>query len=423
MKPFDPTSRRSAGKILTGLLLLFLAEAARSQEQCPETRQWTQLGLVPAPVGRQKHTMAYDSARAQTVLFGGSDVMTIRGTNELYGDTWEFSDNSWQQKFPASSPSARFGHTMTYDTVRGVTVLFGGRGDGSEPGKGANDEVWEWNGSDWSRITIVGASPVARAYHGMAYDSARGVHVLYGGTTGAELLSDTWEYDGAERTWTLRPPEGAGPGPRIWFHLAFDAARNKTLLFGGASDSTVQFDDTWTWNGQAGVWTQLNPPAHPGKRQLYGVAYDSQREVVFLQCGSRVEGGSTFTMAEGWEWNGVTWIDQSETYDYCCPRTGAGMVYDSRRQQMVLFGGDGGLEQAVWVLRTSWDGSYSYVDWQNAGTQNGTAAKPFQTLRQAATAASPCSFISILTGDYPEGAITLNKPLRLEARNGSVRIH
>jgi hypothetical protein len=256
----------------------------------------------------------------------------------------------------------------------------------------------------------------------MAYDSERGVHVMYGGSEGGSELGDTWEYDGGVRNWTLRAPLNAGPGPRIWFQLAFDVARNRTLLFGGSQGATVQLGDTWVWDGLAGAWTQLNPPAHPDERQLYTLAYDSSRELVLLQCGSRVVNGSTSTDRESWEWDGSNWHDLTPVYSYCCPRTGAGMVYDSRLEQMVLFGGVGGINK-IWMLKVGWVGQTVFMDWQNSGTQDGSEAHPFRTVRQASTAALDCSLLSIEAGDYLEGSLTLDKPMKLETRNGQIRIH
>jgi hypothetical protein len=405
--------------IIPLLFLLFSATTVLGQTQCV-TRHWIPMLTTPAPAGRQKGAMAYDVKRGQTVLFGGNDVITDFGTNRTYGDTWEFDGGAWQRHFPAHYPSPRAGHTLTYDAGRGVTVLFGGRGS-----DGYSNEIWEWDGNDWSQVTVSGASPEGRTFHGMAYDSTRGVHVMYGGFRPTGVLGDTWEYDGAARTWTSRTPPDPGPGPRFWFQLAFDAARNQTLLFGGAQSDTIQLGDTWIWDGQAGVWTQRSPPVQPSARQLYTLTYDNFRELVLLQCGSRVDHGSTLVDGESWEWDGSTWHDLTPNYFLCCPRSGEGMTYDSRLQQMVLFGGAGARDDdgTVWVLRTAWNGPSWFVDWRNSGSKDGSAAHPYQTLHQASAAASDCTLLSIEAGDYLEGTLTLNKSMRLETHDGPVRIH
>jgi len=71
---------------------------------------------------------------------------------------------------------------MAYDSARGVTVLFGGdRDDG---------KTWEWDGASWTERNITGPSP--RWEHAMVYDSARRVSVLFGGGLGPEK-GDTWD--------------------------------------------------------------------------------------------------------------------------------------------------------------------------------------------------------------------------------------
>src|SRR5262245_15938910 len=70
--------------------------------------------------------------------------------------------------------TGRSGHAMAYDTARGVSVIFGGL-----KGNEYSAETWEGNGAAWLRPTVNGPSP--RSGHAMAYDAARGVTVLFGG--------------------------------------------------------------------------------------------------------------------------------------------------------------------------------------------------------------------------------------------------
>ena len=53
------------------------------------------------------------------MLFGGYG-------GSYRGDTWEWDGTVWVDKTPATSPSARDAHAMAYDSARGRIVLFGG---------------------------------------------------------------------------------------------------------------------------------------------------------------------------------------------------------------------------------------------------------------------------------------------------------
>jgi len=86
----------------------------------------------------------------------------------------------------------------------------------------------------------------------MAYDAARGRTVLFGGF-GAVDFGDTWEWDGA--TWTA-VDAGFGPGPLDSFGLSYDTARRRTVLFGGHSGTVGERADTWEWDGA--TWIRLD---------------------------------------------------------------------------------------------------------------------------------------------------------------------
>src|SRR5216683_1014776 len=95
---------------------------------------WTRKSPQTSPSARDGHAMVYDSAHGQVVLFGG-------GTH----DTWVWDGSNWTQKFPQNSPSARGSHAMAYDSAHGQVVLFGGAGNGH-----LND-TWVWDGSNWTQ--------------------------------------------------------------------------------------------------------------------------------------------------------------------------------------------------------------------------------------------------------------------------------
>ena len=146
---------------------------------------WTQMTTSTAPSARLGTRMAFDSARQVTVLFGGSTCSQTCGTVTEYGDTWEWNGTTWAQESPADSPTARDSFGFAYDSLRSVTVLFGGFG--------SSGDTWEWNGSNWTQTTPA-PSPPYRYWVPMVFDSERGRSVVYGGSTGATDLSDTWVY-------------------------------------------------------------------------------------------------------------------------------------------------------------------------------------------------------------------------------------
>jgi galactose oxidase-like protein len=350
---------------------------------------WLDVISGQSPSGRFGHAMAYDSFRGVTILFGGLDT-----NNLILGDTWQYDNHGWKQLHPAHAPSVRFRHTLSYDAQRGVIVLFGGRDNGSN-----FNDLWEWNGSDWTAVSVSGNVPVPRHWHGMAFDSLRGVHILFGGySAGTDEYGDTYEYDGNARTWTLRAT--TGPSPRHGVALAYDIARNRTVLFGGYTFAGATLPDhyladTWLWDGQSGIWVSQNPVTVPQGRTMYSFAYDTVRSVLLMQNGEiAFDATTTATVRESWEWNGTDWL---QLYDFCCPRREAALVYELAHQRMIMFGGDGFRPDGTWSLAPVWtEQDAVQVDW------NPQVPNVYPTVRQGLAAARNCVFVDVRVGDYNE---------------------
>src|ERR1019366_3146977 len=132
-----------------------------------------------------------------------------------------------------NGPSPRQHHAMAYDSARHVVVLFGGSDSSSYKG-----DTWEWDGVNWALIPTT-TSPSPRNEHAMAYDSNRGVVVLFGGgnDNSPEAQGETWEYPVAGQ-WVRRansagPGATTGPSPRVRHAMAYDSTRQRVVLFGG----------------------------------------------------------------------------------------------------------------------------------------------------------------------------------------------
>lgn len=309
------------------------------------TYQWEQVNSAASPSGRNKHAMAFDSGRSTTILFGGYN--NISGNNWL-ADTWEWDGAHWIQRSPPASPPARDGHAMAYDSLRGVTVLFGGYGTDYL------DDTWEWNGTNWTQ-RFPALSPPARDYHAMTYDSVRGVTVLFGG--GASVFSngmfsfvkfqDIWEWNGA--SWTQIFPT-ASPTPRRLHAMAYDRTRNLTVLFGGEVGVATPTNDTWEWNGVS--WMQRNSGTSPPARTSHAMAFDITRGFTVVYGGY---GG--VNLGDTWEWDGTNWT-QANSATAPSARTGHAMAYDAAQRVAVLFGGRSGNGSYIYLGDTWRYGDY-----------------------------------------------------------------
>ncbi len=292
---------------------------------------------VSGPSFRSNLAMAYDSVRGVTVLFGGD------ATGGASAETWEWNGagaGSWTRVAAGgpNSPPAMRSHEMVFDAARGVTVLFGGvNGSGQ-----TLDQTWEWNGTSWTLHATAGPSP--RTGHAMAYDSHRGVTILFGGMNGTgQSLGDTWEWNGT--TWTQRFSEG--PSPRYGHAMAYDSVRGVTMLFRGTN---IYSADIWEWRGTSdgGSWT-CRESTTPSARSGHAMAHDTARGVTVLFGGVATAG---VVSAETWEWNGAVWTRRDVNGPSA--RSSHAMAYDAGRGVVVLFGGVGvsNIPSETW----EWDG-------------------------------------------------------------------
>lgn len=183
----------------------------------------------------------YDSGRDHFIAFGGS---SSRGV--VNGITWEWDGSTWQ-KFNGESPAARQGFVMVYDIQRKRTILYGGM-DGN--GKIFDDGIWEYDGLQWNNIKNP-LMPPPRMMPGYAYDSKRGLLMVYGGADSKGNLEDTWSWNGI--VWKKLADQG--PSPRVMGSMAYDKHRDRLVLFGGRLGVSGDADDTWEWDGKQ--WLEM----------------------------------------------------------------------------------------------------------------------------------------------------------------------
>ncbi len=333
----------------------------------PASGKWTQLQPKSAPSARYGLALVWDSKRNRAVLFGGIETPPDGLSGVVKQDTWEWdpATQEWTNRtISGDKPSPRHGHAMAYDPGRGVVVLMGGWDIGFIK---ALADVWEWDpgsGAWTERLTGSEAGigvtfPAPHYYASLVTDTARGRLDLVGGLTAApdENAPDgeAWEWEPVSATFTNRTPilPKAWPIPRANPAMAFCPTTGKMYMFGGADyhNNYLGFelelnptflDDLWEWDGTS--WSEVPSDVRPAGRMNAAMAYDPARKSLILYGGA-YSGSTPITptviLGDTWEWNpGTRKWTQLQPASSPEPRDGAGMVTDSGRAKLLLFGGD-----------------------------------------------------------------------------------
>ena len=184
--------------------------------------------------------------------------------------------------------------------------------------------------------------PSGRRQPAVVYDRLSKRVVVYGGYSSAQPVQDTWAWDGAAGLWTRLPVEP--PSTFDMFGATWDDADESVMIFGGET-----FPDAAPSNGLWGFsleWTMVAPSATaapwPAAQLNPLLAYDAARARLVL-LGS---GASPST----WEWDCAAhaWSERAAAGS---PTNNMGaFAWDERRHVGVFFGDEPG--GVTW----EWDG-------------------------------------------------------------------
>ena len=268
---------------------------------------WRRTAAISPPEVPEGERMAYDPVSRQLLLIWpggapscpapppGSPAYNCRSFPPA---TWRWDGDQWRQ-LSATTPGA---DALAVDPVRGRLLLVGyTTGTDSSCSSG----TWTWDGSTWTSSSHVPGAANA-IVDGMVVDPATDHLALmeeqshdasglpspgYCGGSGASL----WRWDGS--AWSgPSPNRGAPPGS---LSLGSDPKAHDVVAL-------TANGQTWTWDGH--VWTQHHPVHAPGPRVGAAMAYDAAHERLVLFGGhQRVEGDPTVPAGDTWTWDGSDW--------------------------------------------------------------------------------------------------------------------
>ena len=211
-------------------------------------------------------------------------------------------------------------------------------------------------------------TPQRRAHHAMVFDSANRRVLLVGGSTqngsGFRFFNDLWAFD--QTGWQLLGTAGEPMSGRA---LAYDSRRSRVLSFGGycSCRSTMggRYDTLFRLVGN--VWEPIATiPTRPSSDA--GMVYDARRDRLIVFGGV---GSANQMLGDTWEFDGSAWARASTAGP--AGRIGFGMAYDAQRDRTILFGGFSSNPGAP--LRDTWIYDGASTTWTQFTTALGPSAR------------------------------------------------
>jgi hypothetical protein len=239
-----------------------------------------------------------------------------------------------------------------YDATLARVVLVGGA---DQAKAGDRDQVWSWSGTRWQPVTDAG--PTARNNAAAAYDAGRRMAVIAGGARQAadaslEVVGDTWI--GRPTGW--QRIAGTDIEPRDHLSMVYDEGRRTVLLFGGIPGvrSAPWTSDTWELGDDGWVRVATEGPAG---RARTGLVYDTTRRQVVLFGGVGASPGPKQPQpffGDTWVWEKAAW--RRVASDGPPGRYAHGMVFDERAGVVLLYSGAAAHKNAPLSDMWQWDG-------------------------------------------------------------------
>lgn len=303
---------------------------------------WTQVSTSGPEV--RTPLIAYDQTRKETILMG------VDTTAKTLMYRWKVDSASWEKITPATLPTCVNEGNLAWQSHNQTLVVAGGVCDGTTS---LLEETWEWNGTDWAKLT----TNLTTRYTGAAaaYDTEEHQLVRFGGTNILNPAASSGTFVLRQGNWRF-VSFTTTPEPRSLAAFRRDPARDSVWLLGGLSEfsygsAILYIDDFWRYQG--GRWYQTKHVGFPQQCATPLSAFDTDRDVLVVLCaGTQIH-----------EWDGESWKTPGPDKPPQ-QRRFASMVYDANIKKTVLFGGfdEVNFRDDTWT----WDGTR----WTEVKTKN-----------------------------------------------------
>lgn len=271
------------------------------------------------------HASIYHPTLNRIVTHGGTGAgLETLGTTRAYAPGL-----GWYAIETSTAPGGLTDCVMAQEAS--IAVLYGGVG----PTGSFSSRTWTFDGNVWAEW-IQAVTPSPRAGFRMAYDAGRQRVVLYGGWSATNMPQlDTWEWSMGTR-WVLRATTNQGPGVR---DHAMAYVGSAVYLFGGR-EPTGDSGQTWQLFGSG--WVMVSSSG-PSPRHGHAIASDGQGSA-YLYGGAVTgtpgpSGSPLNALADTWRFNQSSWQQVNVGTPDTFGRFGHSMTWDHSRDVLVVHGG------------------------------------------------------------------------------------
>jgi len=310
---------------------------------------WTPIPFVGSPPrARAQGTLALDRNHGTLALYGGNGRDEVASNGSRF-DFFELPNTPGASWAPVSLSGRIFdlsaGGNVVLDRSRERALVLTGDIYGSEL---AVQKVGLGTSQDWEFMYRNGPGrPSGRGYASAVFDSASDRLVVYGGKLLGAELGEVWQatFPGPQYiVWDRLFPTGEAPLPRWGAATVYDPVRRRMIVFGGFGGQAL--DDTWALE-LAGTprWTHIIPHGLPPSARYAATAvYDSRRDGMILFGGNATSEDEPYALHDTWFLSfaeGDSWIPLSTKGLIPAGRWYSAGVYDPLRDRMlVLWGRD-----------------------------------------------------------------------------------
>lgn len=294
------------------------------------------------PPARMSGCMATDPVNGRLLLFGGT--RSTSGALQSLNDVWErplSGGEGWLSVITAGTPpSPRSGASMIVDPVRQRMIVFGGLADAGYQG-----DVFALSlgtpTPTWTTLSPGGTAPIGRAYQSAIYDPAGDRMVMFGGNNASGANNEVWVLGlGAGGAWQRLTPSGTAPSPRRGAGIGYEPSSKRFVVVGGGPIVTNM--DVWALTlSPTPSWSPLpvsgTPPA---AREFFGFESDGSKNRFWLQGGTgavKYDDTWVLDLSDAPAWQPIVASPRPQ------PRGQHMMAFDALRDQLLIFGGVGGV--------------------------------------------------------------------------------